>query len=104
MVADDLHKLSLSGNLGEFSEDTCLIRHQSVNEVVFARAEALGHLDRSDDQLLDAPDFGALGHAGALAGFVGSVKCNLDAPNFFREWEAVEYLLCAFVGSVSAHD
>ena len=28
----------------------------------------------------------------------------MDGPIFFREWEAVEYLLSSFVDSVSEHD
>ena len=67
-----------------------------MNEVIFDT--------RADVVVLDAPDFGALGHAGALVGFVGCAACNLDGPGFFRESEVVEYLLCAFVRSVSAHD
>ena len=58
----------------------------------------------ADAVVLDTLNFGVLGHADALAGFVGCAECNLDGPDFFRELEAVEYLLCAFVGFVSAHD
>ena len=50
-----------------------------MKQLVFdARAEALVHLNRSDDHLLDTPDFGALGHADALAEFVGCAEFNLD--------------------------
>ena len=54
-------------------------QRQSVKQLVFvSRAEALGHLNRSDDQLLDTPDCGALGNADALVGFVGCAEYKLD--------------------------
>ena len=89
-------ELSLFGNLGGFPEDICLTRLWLVNEVVF---EA-----RADVVVLDTPDFGARGHDGALVGFDGCAACNLDGPDFCRESEVVEYVLCVFVRSVSAHD
>ena len=96
MVADDLLKLSLFGDLGGFSEDTCLTRHQRVNEVVL---EA-----RADVVVLDTPVLGSLVGADVVVEFAGCAECNLVGPDFFPEWEAGEYLLSVFVESVSEHD
>ena len=69
-----------------------------MNEVVFDA--------RADVVVLDAPGFGSRVGVDAIVGSDGSAGYNLDGPDSFQVLEAVESLLCPFVGSVSvsAHD